>query len=502
MDPASESSTAPGPAGASETPHATNSTSAAPLNIVWICSDDFTPDVCGAYGNRQVATPHLDRLASQGLRFDRAFATAPLSTPSRQSFWTGRYPRSIGVTMSRTPLPADEVTLPVLLRNQGYEIAAFGKTHFYAARRHEFDVCRDWTEYQACLDQQGLQPLPRDKQTLGTWRPFRDPPQVWLNSAGLPYTAFDAEMFGTYLATQAAGYLANPPQRPFFMHVGFRETHSPFHFPIEFQGRYDPRSFHVPEVTPADRDRLPEVFQSLTEADKQGIVASYATCTEFMDRNMGIVLDALDRSPALPDTLVIFTSDHGYLLGQHGRFEKHCCFDPAIRTALLMRLPGGRLPGRSTSALVSLHDLVPTILELAGVPRPENLQSESFAAVLQGTATQHRERIYVEYADNEEAAIRTDRWKFIYSTGRRRRRDGYIPSLIRRGPWVELYDLASDPDELQNLADHRSLQGLVNGLTCELAEHLVRTARDPRLIPRSHDVHQILECALPPRDQA
>jgi arylsulfatase A-like enzyme len=98
-------------------------------NVVWICADDFTPDICGAYGNRIVRTPCLDRVASEGMRFDRAYCTCPLSTPSRQSFWTGRYPRSIGVTLSRTPLPDDEVTLPVLLRQAGYEVAAFGKTH-------------------------------------------------------------------------------------------------------------------------------------------------------------------------------------------------------------------------------------------------------------------------------------------------------------------------------------------------------------------------------------
>jgi choline-sulfatase len=124
---------------------------AARPNIVWICADDFTPDVCGTYGNRIVRTACLDRLASQAIRFDRAYCACPLSTPSRQSFWTGRYPRSIGVTLSSTPLPDDEVTLPVLLRRAGYEVAAFGKTHFYWPRRHEFDVCADWPEYEAWL---------------------------------------------------------------------------------------------------------------------------------------------------------------------------------------------------------------------------------------------------------------------------------------------------------------------------------------------------------------
>ncbi|MFN7803123.1 MAG: sulfatase-like hydrolase/transferase, partial [Planctomycetaceae bacterium] len=99
-------------------------TAKSPPNIVWICADDYTPDFCGAYGNRLVQTPALERLASEGLRFDRVFATCPLSTPSRQSFWTGRYPRRIGVTLSPTPLPDSEVPLPQRLRRAGYTVAA------------------------------------------------------------------------------------------------------------------------------------------------------------------------------------------------------------------------------------------------------------------------------------------------------------------------------------------------------------------------------------------
>src|SRR5262245_2764367 len=119
-----------------------------PLNVVWLCADDFAPDACGAYGSRVARTPNLDRLASQGIRCDRAYCACPLSTPSRQAFWTGRYPRSIGVTLTPTPLPDEEVTAPVLFRSGGYQTAAFGKTHFYRPRPHEFDCYADWYDYQ------------------------------------------------------------------------------------------------------------------------------------------------------------------------------------------------------------------------------------------------------------------------------------------------------------------------------------------------------------------
>lgn len=471
-------------------------------NVVWICADDLTPDICGTYGNRIVRTPCLDRLASQGMRFDRAYCTCPLSTPSRQSFWTGRYPRSIGVTLSTTPLPDDEVTLPVLLQRAGYEVAAFGKTHYYWPRRREFDICVDWPEYEAWLSGTGRASLPPGGDVLGPWRPFSDPARVWLNSACLPYPAVDADMFGTFLASRAAQYLAVEKARPFFLYVSFYETHSPFWFPVEYRGRHDPRSFRVPPVVPQDHRRLPPVFRELSEADKQGIIAAYATSTEFLDKNVGHVLDALDRSAHANNTLVIFTSDHGYLLGQHGRFEKHCCLEAAVRAALLTRFPGLIRPGGATAALVELIDLAPTILELCGVPIPANIQGRSLTRLLQGQTATHREHVIAEYADNEEAMIRTERWKLIYSTNARPRRDGYALGRPTGEPLVQLYDLDNDPEEKRNLADRSENAGRVEQLTQELADHLVRTARAPRQIPTSRDIGSILAHCLKPRDVA
>jgi choline-sulfatase len=469
-------------------------------NILWICADDFTPDACGTYGSHVVRTPHLDRLASQGIRFDRAYCTCPLSTPSRQSFWTGRYPRSIGVTLSPTPLPDDEVTLPTLLGRAGYEVAAFGKTHYYWPRRHEFDVSLDWEEYQAWLANKVPGPLPAEIEVLGPWRPFVDPPRVWLNSSCLPYPAVDADMYGTFLASHAAHYLAEERSKPFFLYVSFYETHSPFAFPVEYRGRYDPHSFRVPPVGPEDQKTQPAVFRELTDADKQGILAAYATSTEFMDKNVGVVLEALDRSPYSDNTLVVFTSDHGYLLGQHGRFEKHCCFEPAIRAALLMRFPGLIRPGRATAAMVELIDLVPTILDLCEIPAPPNLHGRSLTSLLCERTSEHRNRVVVEYADNEEAMIRTERWKLIYCTGARRRQDGYALDPPARGPLIQLYDLDNDSEELVNLAGQTEHAGQVEQLTNELAAHLMGTAREPRLLPNSQDTPQILAHCLPPRD--
>src|SRR5262245_35404965 len=112
-----------------------------PTNVLWICADDYTPAVSGAYGSPLARTPSLDRLAAQGIRFDRTYCACPLSTPSRMSFLTGRYPRSAGVTLSPTPLPEDEATIGRLLRGAGYEAVSLGKTHYYDPLLREFDRC-------------------------------------------------------------------------------------------------------------------------------------------------------------------------------------------------------------------------------------------------------------------------------------------------------------------------------------------------------------------------
>jgi choline-sulfatase len=412
---------------------------------------------------------------------------------------TGRYPRSIGVTLSRTPLPGRETTLPAMLRDSGYETAAFGKTHYYHPRRHEFDVCLDFPEYMDWLRDRGGEPIV-DGQTLGTWRPFRDLATVWLNSGILPYRARDAEMLGSFLASQAASYLSGARARPFFLYVSFYETHSPFWFPVEYRGRHHAHAFRAPAVTTEDAQKLPAVFTDLTNAEKQGIMAAYSTSTEFLDKNVGIVLDSLDRSPYANNTLVIFSSDHGYLLGQHGRFEKHCCFEPAIRVALLMRYPGWIRPGRSSAALVQLIDIAPTLLELCGMPMKQPMHGLSLGKVLREETVKHRDCIFVEYADNEEAMVRTDRWKLIYSSGKRLRRDGYAVGQPTGVPFVQLFDLENDPDELRNLADQPEHAERVAKLTRELSDHLLATSRDSVEITDPSDSASILRQCLGPRD--
>lgn len=468
-------------------------------NVLWICADDHAAYVYGAYGNRQVRTPHLDRLAAMGMRFDLAYCNSPLCTASRQSFLTGRYPRTIGVTQLRTPLPESETTLAELLAAAGYDTAAIGKMHFNSNLAHGFRLRLDMPQYQQELKRRGRQPLPPGIETLPAWRPFRDPAAVWLNSFCRPYPATDEDMIGTFFAKQAVKYLEQAHPQPFFLMVSFYEPHAPFHFPIEYRGRHRPEAFTIPRPGPEDDWQIPAIFRELSERDKQGITAAYYTSVEFLDRNVGLVLDALERSGRSQDTIVIYTGDHGYLLGQHGRFEKHCSYEPAVRVPLVLRYPQRIRPG-TTSALVELVDLVPTILGFCGQSVPPNVQGRSLLPLHDGTARSHRDYTIVEYAENEEALIRTQRWKLVYMTGKRQRQDGYATGRPLPGRTILLFDMEQDPDEQTNLAQQPAQAGLVAELIGRLARHMKQTARQPELIPATEDPHVLLDFCLQSRD--
>jgi choline-sulfatase len=434
------------------------------------------------------------------MRFDRAYCTCPLCTPSRQSFLTGRYPRSLGITQLRTALPETEDTLARMLKRAGYRTAAIGKMHFNSQLKHGFDLRLDNPDHAKWLAKRGKTPLPAGIDMQPTWRPFKDPARIWLNSKALPFGLADADMPGTWFAQQAIEFLNQHKDEPFFLVASFTEPHSPFHFPVEFRDRPTPAKFAVPKVGRDDGDLVPAIFRDLTDAEKQGITAAYYTSVEFLDRNLGRVLDALDKLGLAENTLVIYLGDHGYCLGHHGRFEKHSLWEEAIRSPLLCRWPGRVPAGRSSSELVSLFDIVPTILDAAGQPIPKSVQAKSLVPVLTGKSFAHREQVFVEYSENEEAMIRTDRWALMVGSGKRERQDGYATGKPLPGRTIKLFDMRYDPEQMTNRAARPEHKQLVDDLTRRLIEHLRATARQPELIPRTADAHELLDFLVQPRD--
>jgi choline-sulfatase len=421
-------------------------------NVVVIMGDDHADYVIGAYGNPIIRTPNLDRLAAEGVRFDRAYSNSPVCTPSRQSMITGTMPQAAGVTLLSTPLSEERTTIADHLKRFGFRTGAIGKMHFINEElTHGFDYRVRSSDYRAHLKRNPPRPPPADLAVRPPWRPFKDPARIWLNADGLPVGAYEDEAEGTWFTRRAADFLRANHDDPFLLFVSFNEPHSPFEFPIEFKGRYNPADMPLPETGPEDARWIPAVFKDLTEEDKRGIIAAYYTSVEYLDRNVGRVLEALRRLALLDSTLVIYTSDHGYLLGHHGRFEKHMMWEEAVRTPLLVSHVPRFGRGRSTQALVELVDLAPTILDALDVAPLPASHGRSLLPLLDGRTDRHRDEVFSVYYPDNKAMIRTAEWKYIFSSGKR---DlwSYETGFGPPGRHERLYNMIEDPREFRDLS--------------------------------------------------
>ena len=439
----------------SREPVAINDTSSSPLrNVVVIIGDDHATSVLGAYGNELIRTPNLDRLASQGTTFLRAYANSPVCTPSRQSLLTGRYPHAAGVTLLRTALPDEQVTLAEHLKQQGYHTGVVGKTHFNSDLPHGFDTLVQRADYRTFKNSLPPRTLPDSVRTRKMpWRPFQDPARVWLNADALPDTTYDAESEGTFLANQAANFIQNNQDTSFLLWIGFFEPHSPFNFPIEYAGKYSPDDITLPETSDEDDRWVPEIFRDLSDDDKRGVVAAYYNSVEYLDKNVGIVLDALQAAGLDENTLVVYLGDHGYLLGDHRRFEKHMMWEEAVRAPLIMRAGNRFAPSQRTEVLTEFVDVVPTITELLRVPPLPTAQGRSAVPVLAKPDTSFRDFVFSEFLVDNKAMIRSREWKYIFTSGKRDLGQGYATGFGPSGVMQRLYNQQTDPRETTNVAD-------------------------------------------------
>jgi choline-sulfatase len=452
-------------------------------NLLFLIADDHAGYVLGANGNKLAQTPNLDRLASQGTRFAANYCNSPVCTPSRQCILTGLYPHAAGVTTLKTPLAEDKQTLPDLLTASGYQTAVFGKMHFNRPGTdgmHGF--AKAMTEDRINQGWQKAVGRPRPP-----WKPFQDPARIWLNADKKAMPFRDEEMKSTWQLEQAKAWLTqNHKDAPFAMWFSIQEPHSPFDFPSEDQQRFAPERFPVPKVGPEDLWQIPLIFRDLSDKDKQGIIAAYYSSAHYLDRSMGRILTHLDQLGHAEDTLVVYMADHGYSLGHHGRFEKHCFYQPAMHVPLIFRFPGKIEKGKTIQRPTESVDVATTITRLLGLDHrlDRTHGRDLFTAP-------PREDIFSVYLENEEACLIWDRWKLIYTTGRRKRTDGYETDNPTPGKIVRLYDRRQDPGEFTNVA--AKYPALVQTLTRRLEEKFQTTHPEPGLA---------LDDYLRPRDAA
>ena len=472
-------------------------------NFLFILADDHAGYVLGCDGNRQAETPNLDRLAREGVRFAAHYCNQPVCTPSRQSFLTGQMPSMAGVTVLKTPLDTGKPTLAKQFKKAGYHTAVFGKMHFnqpskpglhgFDTMMTEQDINREWNKRTL------VKAVPVELKAKPPWQPFKDPSRIWLNADQRPFGRYYEDMRGTFILRESQKFLVAKKDKPFALWVSFPEPHSPFDFPVEWTDKFSKDKFTPPRIGPEDAWQVPLIFRDLSEEDRRGIIASYYTSVNYLDKQIGELLETL-RTQGLDDnTYVIYMADHGYMLGHHGRIEKHCCYDPALRVPLIMRYPGRIGKGKVIRDFTEHIDVPATITDMMGLEKLPIQHGQSLRPYLEGRApAKRRDHIFSQYLENEEACVRTDRWKFVHCSGKRKRTDGYETGQPTPGRYVRLYDLKADPGEFTDVAaKHPDVVEQLRGLM--LARYR-STHPEASAEPKGVSSEDALEFYLRPRD--
>ena len=429
-------------------------------NILILYTDQLRWDALGCNGNLDVKTPNLDRLAAQGATFTRYFVQNPVCMPSRVSFLTGRYPSSLGITHMGVPVPEDMLTLPRMLGPYGYRCANVGKLHFlpHANRDHRephpsygFDVLeesdepgpyedayRAWVRHQAPELMDAVSPgLPPAAETwyraLGIKDTVTHPNErfpkralAFRGPSHLTHTAFVAE--------RSMDFIRESGTQPWLCIAGFYSPHSPWVAPQEFIDLYDPSTIRLPSFPPEVDARRPGTDYS-DEGLREARRGYYAQVSE-VDHHCDRILKLLDTLGQAENTVVIFTADHGDWLGEHLKHGKgYPGSDPASRVPLLVRYPGAvKRAGRKVDDITEALDVLPTLLECAGVPVPPAVQGRSLFPVLHDEGGEVRDSAITEARGWK--ALRTARFRYVCeSTGAE-----------------HLWDVESDPGEYQDLA--------------------------------------------------
>jgi choline-sulfatase len=405
-------------------------------NILLVMADQLVPFLTAAYGHPVVQTPALDRLAADGIRFDAAYTPYPLCSPARAALVTGRYASSLGCYDNASILPADEPTIAHYLTNAGYDTVLTGKMHFVGPdqlhgfkRRLTTDVFPATMDWVPTMDEEG-------RFVRGGHARSYVPPEVGVR----PWTKFLSYDEETHF--RALEYLRERarlgPEEPFFLVVSYHHPHDPFHPTQELWDLYEGAAIDVParhdwEVSAMDAwaneaHECADVDLADSEAMRALRRAYYALVT-YVDRKVGELLAEIPE-----DTVVLFTSDHGDMLGERGMVQKRCFYEWSVRVPLLLRLPGNRRAGERVSHPVSLLDVAPTLLDVAGVQ--DGLPSDGRSLLDADPDRSVLAEYHVEKVRAPCFMARRGRWKLIHV----------------HGHGSQLFDLEADPGELENLA--------------------------------------------------
>lgn len=447
-------------------------------NVVFIIADDLNCNL-GAYGHSLARTPNIDRLAARGLLFENAYCNQPLCGPSRASFMMGLYPEQNNIKGNairvRERVP-DAVTLPQHFMAHGYRTARVGKIYHYnnpgdiGTPGH--DDPASWTET--------YNPRGRDKDEQDKIVSIRPGSGFGATLSWLAAEGTDEEQTDGKVATVAVDLLKKykDASEPFFLAVGFYKPHTPYVAPRKYFAMHDPAQITVPKVPAGYFESIPKAAaESLRKKDQidlpeekaRAAIHAYNATISFLDAQVGRVLEAIEALGLSDNTIIIFTSDHGYHMGEHGHFQKRTLFDAAGRVPLIVSYPGLKHRGQKTTAMVEMIDFYKTLSDLAGLGSPPAyVEGLSFRPVLQDPTARVRDCIltYLE-SFGEGHTLRTERYRFTSWSG--------------GGPdRIELYDHVSDPAEMHNLAGDPGQAELIVQLEARLRQRVASALAAPQ----------------------
>ncbi len=429
-------------------------------NVLWICTDQQRWDTIASLGNDAIRTPNIDRIVRSGVAFEKAFCQSPICTPSRSSFLTGRYASSIRACSNGNDRWAEAAPLVTqLMADGGYRCGLAGKLHLAGCRSRVEPRPKDdgYAEFHWSHSHRDLWP---EGHAYADWVREKG------GDLGSLYQAngyLSPELHQTtFCADKAIEFMDRKWDRPWLMSVNFFDPHLPFDPPPEYRDRYDAESLPPPAFRDSDlaaQERLAEVdFQYPARPpeafDAMDKTAAYYAMIEQVDAHVGRMLDCLERTGQRDNTLVIFMSDHGEMLGDHGLIAKGCRFyEGLVRVPLTLSWPGVIEEGRRSNALVELVDVAPTLLDYAGLEIPEAMAGRSLRPLLEGGADRHRDAVRCEYYSALSLlAPGREHWNGSYGTMIRTER--YKLVAYHGTGLGELFDLEADPDEFDNLWDH------------------------------------------------
>ncbi len=437
-------------------------------NVLFLICDDLNCDL-GAYGHPQVKSPNIDRLAARGRLFERAYCQYPLCGPSRASFMTGLYPDQNLVKRNaiyiREHVP-DVKTIPQMFRDNGYFATRIGKIFHYNVPKHigtgGHDDPYSWNAtfnpHGRDVDDEDLIFTLRKGTFGGTLS--------WLAADGT-----DAEQTDGIAAAEAVRRLKQHAQnkRPFYLAVGLYRPHTPYVAPKKYFDLYPTSEINVPKEPKGYLETLPAQAQKSVRRKKEQIdlpddiarraIQAYHASITFADAQVGQILDALDETGLAKNTVVLFTSDHGYHMGEHGHWQKTTLFENAARVPLIIAGPGVKAPGKRTTTPVEMVDFYPTLAELCGLKTPKYISGVSLAPALKNPQARPREAALTHY-DNGYS-LRTERWRYT-EWGE----DGKGGN--------ELYDCQADPAEMNNLAGKAEFKDRAAQLSRQLRQRIAQ----------------------------